>query len=53
MTMPKYCQPAVFILLGATLVHFLFIAVLGRLPRLVGAVLILAFVYLVWTGLLK
>ena len=34
--MPPFFHMAMFILLGATLVHFFFVAVLGRLPRFVG-----------------
>jgi hypothetical protein len=41
-----------FILLGATLVHFLFIVLLGRLPRFVGVVLVAAYGYFLWKGLL-
>jgi hypothetical protein len=40
------------ILLGATLVHFLFVVVFGRLPRIAGLALILAYGYFLWKGLL-
>jgi cation:H+ antiporter len=50
---PAFFQPGIFILVGATLVHFLFIAVLGRLPRFAGFLLILAYGYFLWAGFLK
>ena len=40
-------------LLAATLVHFVFIAALGRLPRVMGAVLTAGYGYFVWRGLVK
>lgn len=40
---PKYFETGVFILIGATLVHFLFVAVLGRLPRVIGLALLIAY----------
>jgi cation:H+ antiporter len=50
---PSFFQPGVLILLGATLVHFFFIATLGRLPRLAGLALIAAYGYFIYAGLLK
>jgi cation:H+ antiporter len=52
MTMPAFFHLGMFILLGATLLHFFFVAVFGRLPRLVGLVLVLAYSYFLWKGLL-
>jgi cation:H+ antiporter len=52
-TVPASFQPGIFIMLGATLVHFLFVAVLGRLPRLAGWGLIAAYAYFLWAGFLK
>lgn len=55
MPMPAFFHTGMFILLGATLLHFLFVAILGRLPRFVGVVLVgagLTFLYLVYDGLL-
>ena len=40
------------LLLGATLVHFACIAILGRLPRLVGALLVLSYAGFLYFGLL-
>ncbi len=42
-----------FILLGATLVHFLCVALLGRLPRIVGLMLIVAYIVFIYKGLLS
>ncbi len=50
---PDFFQLGVCILLGAVAVHFLFLAILGRLPRFVGALLIAAYAVFVWKGLGK
>jgi cation:H+ antiporter len=52
MAVPPFFHTGMFILLGATLVHFLFIALFGRLPRFIGAVLVGAYGYFLWKGLL-
>ena len=51
LNVPAFFEPALLILLGATVVHLLFVMVLGRLPRLMGLALILAyggFLYLIF-----
>jgi cation:H+ antiporter len=48
--MPAFFQFGVMLLLGAVLVHFLLIAVLGRLPRFVAALLVIAYGLFVWKG---
>ena len=52
-SVPAFFQPGIYVLLGATLIHFLFIALLGRLPRLAGLVLIAAYGYFLYAGLLS
>jgi len=52
MDVPPFFHTGMFILLGATLVHFLFIALFGRLPRFVGILLVAAYGYFLWKGLL-
>ena len=52
MVMPPFFHAAMFILLGATLAHFIFVALLGRLPWLAGVALVLAYGYFLWRGLL-
>jgi cation:H+ antiporter len=52
MTMPPFFHTAMLVLLGATLVHFLFVAVFGRLPRFAGLALVAAYGYFLWKGLL-
>lgn len=42
-----------YIILGAGLVHFLSIGILGRIPRFVGAGLIGAYAYFMYTGLMQ
>lgn len=53
MEMPAFFHTGMLILLGATLVHFLFVAVLGRLPRLVGLALFASYLYFLWKGILS
>ena len=50
---PHFFQPGVLILLGATVLHFFFIAAMGRLPRFAGLILIAAYAYFIYAGLLK
>ena len=52
MDVPPFFHTGMLILLGATLVHFVFIALFGRLPRFIGAVLVAAYGYFLWKGLL-
>jgi len=52
MAMPPFFHMAMFILLGAALVHFFFVAVLGRLPRFAGWALVAAYGVFLWKGLL-
>lgn len=53
MTMPSFFHTSMFILLGATLVHFCFVAALGRLPRIAGLALVVAYGVFLWKGLLE
>jgi len=53
MTMPPFFHTAMQILLAATAVHLVFVAVLGRLPRVVGGLLVAAYGYFLWKGLLQ
>jgi cation:H+ antiporter len=52
MPMPSFFHLGMLILLGSTLVHIFFVAVFGRLPRLVGAVLVFAYGWFLWKGFL-
>lgn len=52
MTMPAFFHTGMQVLLGATLVHFFFVAIFGRLPRFAGLVLVVAYGYFLKTGLL-
>jgi cation:H+ antiporter len=52
MVMPAFFHMGMLILLGSTLVHFFFVAVFGRLPRLVGVALVAAYGWFLWKGLL-
>jgi len=52
MVLPPYFRLAMFILVGATLVHFFFVALLGRLSRFAGWALLAAYAFFLWEGLL-
>jgi cation:H+ antiporter len=52
MDMPDFFHTVMQILLASTLVHFFFVAVFGRLPRIAGAALVVAYGYFLWKGLL-
>ena len=52
MDMPAFFHTGMLILLGSTLIHFFFVALFGRLPRVVGVVLVAAYGYFLWKGLL-
>jgi cation:H+ antiporter len=51
--LPAFFQTGMFILLGATLFHFVFVALFGKLPRFAGLILIGAYGWFVWRGLLS
>lgn len=53
MEMPESFHLGMEILLGSTLVHMFFVAIFGRLPRIVGGVLVAAYGYFLWKGLLS
>lgn len=50
---PPYFQTAIYILLGAGIVHFLSIAILGRIPRILGFGLLGAYGYFLYSGLVQ
>jgi cation:H+ antiporter len=50
---PDFFQTGVLMLLGAAILHFIFVALFGRLPRWVGAALCLAYGVFLYLGLLK
>jgi len=52
MTMPPFFHLGMLVLLGATLVHFFFVAIFGQLPRIAGFALVAAYGYFLWKGLL-
>jgi cation:H+ antiporter len=52
MVMPPFFHAAMFILLGATLVHFFCVAIFGQLPKFVGWILVAAYGIFLWKGLL-
>jgi cation:H+ antiporter len=51
MKMPAFFETGMFILLGSTLLHMAFVAVFGRLPRLAGVALVIAYAYFLKKGL--
>ncbi len=50
---PGYFQMGVFIILGAAAVHFLSIALLGRLPRVLGAALVVGYGLFLYLGIVQ
>lgn len=50
---PGYFQMGVFIILGAAAVHFLSIALLGRLPRVLGAALVAGYGFFLYLGIVQ
>jgi cation:H+ antiporter len=52
MIVPAFFQTGMFILLGATLAHFFFVAVFGQLPKFAGWILLAAYGFFLWKGLL-
>lgn len=50
---PDFFQTGVYVILGAAAVHFLSIALLGRLPRVMGFGLIGAYAFFLYRGLLQ
>ncbi|HXC35001.1 MAG TPA: hypothetical protein VNV43_03950 [Candidatus Acidoferrales bacterium] len=53
MAMPPFFYVGMWILLASTLLHILFVGLLGRLPRFFGVILVLAYLYFLWAGLLN
>lgn len=49
-TIPGFFQIGIYTIAGAGALHFLFIALMGRLPRLLGFVLVGAYAVFVYTG---
>ena len=52
MNMPAFFETGMFLLLGATVIHMLFVILFGRLPRLVGLALVIAYGWFLSKGLL-
>jgi cation:H+ antiporter len=52
MIVPPFFHMGMLILLGATLAHFLFIALFGQLPKPVGWILVAAYAFFIYKGLL-
>ena len=52
-SLPPFFQTAMVILCGATVIHFFFVAFLGRLPRLIGFFLTGSYGYFLYKGFLS
>ncbi len=52
MVMPAFFQTGMFILLGATALHIFFVLVFGQLPKFFGWILVAAYGWFLWKGLL-
>lgn len=51
--LPELFQAGLYLISGAAVIHFLFIATLGRLPRVAGFLMVVAYGYFLKTSLLK
>ncbi|HZF02026.1 MAG TPA: sodium:calcium symporter [Methylomirabilota bacterium] len=52
MAVPNFFHIGMLILVGATLLHFLFVALFGQLPKFAGWILVAAYGVFLWKGLL-
>ena len=52
-TVPNFFEAGVWILGGAAVVHLIFVALFGKLPRVIGWLLTGAYGFFVWRGLIK
>jgi cation:H+ antiporter len=52
-TIPKTFELGVQIIAGATVIHLVFMTLLGRLPRFVGVLLVAAYGFFLWQGLIN
>jgi cation:H+ antiporter len=50
---PPSFQTGIYVILGAALVHFISIGMLGRIPRAFGIVLVSAYAYFLYDGLIR
>lgn len=53
MPVPKFFEQAALVIVGAAVVHFIFVAAIGRLPRFMGAAMIAAYGWFLYAGLLS
>jgi len=51
MPLPPFFQAGTLILVGATLIHLLFVSVFDQLPRFIGWVLTGAYAFFLYQGL--
>ncbi len=50
---PAYFNLGVITILGACMVHFIFVAIWGRLPRIVGLACTLSYLYFIYSGVIR
>ena len=50
---PDFFQTGMYVILGAGAIHFLFIAVLGRIPRFIGFALLVAYAFFMYKGIIQ
>lgn len=53
LTLPAFFETGIFLLAGATMLHLLLVATIGKLPRFAGLALVAAYGYFLKIGLLK
>jgi len=52
-TIPGFFQIGIYVIVGAAALHFLFIALMGRLPRALGVVLVGAYGVFIYAGVVQ
>ena len=52
MALPKFFDAGMFLLLGVTLLHIFFVVLFGQLPKFLGWILLAAYGFFLWKGLL-
>jgi cation:H+ antiporter len=52
-TIPGFFQIGIYAIVGAATLHFVFIALMGRLPRALGVVLVGAYAAFIYTGVVQ
>lgn len=50
---PEFFQTGMYVILGAGAIHFLAIAIFGRVPRFIGFILLVAYAFFMYKGIIQ